>query len=86
VLQICFIKSRYNGVPGQSLAVMLHGFSTLQFLLVLLVLVLLWYGGLLLFFYLKTKGWPFGIIIGDSRNGIADEAGKDRSSSLWRHR
>lgn len=34
---------------------MLQGFSTLQFMVVLLALVLVWYGGVLLFFYLKRK-------------------------------
>ena len=34
---------------------MLQGFSTLRFIVVLLILALVWYGGVLLFFYLKRK-------------------------------
>jgi len=40
---------------------MLHGFSTLQLIVVLLVLALVWYGGVLMFFYLKRKRGPFGV-------------------------
>lgn len=40
---------------------MLHGFSTLQFMVVLLVLALVWYGGVLLFFYLKRKQRQLGV-------------------------
>ncbi|NII83135.1 hypothetical protein [Pedobacter sp. SG908] len=40
---------------------MLQGFSTLQFIMVLLVLALVWYGGVLLFFYLKGKQRQFDV-------------------------
>jgi len=40
---------------------MLHGFSTSGFLTVLVLLGLLWYGGVLFFFYLKRKRGPFGV-------------------------
>lgn len=49
---------------------MLQGFSTLQFMVVLLVLALVWYGGVLLFFYLKRKRGPL-----DFRNAGKQDGG-----------
>ncbi|SDC24752.1 hypothetical protein [Pedobacter soli] len=51
--------------------VMLHGFSTLQFLAVLLVLGLLWYGGVLIFFNLRKKMGPLGVA---SFKGVLDSS------------
>ena len=46
---------------------MLHGYSTIQFFLALLVLGLLWYGGVLVFFYFKNKSKPLRAV---NSNGV----------------
>jgi len=48
---------------------MLYGFSVSEFIVVLFVLALLWYGGVLLFFYLQKKKHRLGTVAGSHRNG-----------------
>ncbi|MBB6240483.1 hypothetical protein HDC90_005160 [Pedobacter sp. AK013] len=59
---------------------MLHGFSTSRFLTVLVLLGLLWYGGVLFFFYLKKKRRPSDPGIGSKRTDrFADGPRYDQS-------
>jgi hypothetical protein len=61
---------------------MLHGFSTAQFLTGLVLVGVLWYGGVYLFFYLKKNGGRSGTgLSGESGTlGLADKGSGNRLS------